>query len=63
MFRTIIQKLTNFKQFMSYGGITNVNVNLISHDNSLINKRILTTGGGTGIGLAIAKRQSPKVQR
>ncbi|MCX2865288.1 SDR family oxidoreductase [Paucibacter sp. PLA-PC-4] len=38
------------------GGITRVSIAQISHGDLLKNKRVLITGGGSGIGLAIARK-------
>ena len=54
MIRKIVDKLKNFKHYIEYGGITHITVNQVSLGNSLKGKRILISGGGTGIGYAIA---------
>lgn len=41
---------------MVYGGITHVTVNQVSYNHALKEKKILITGGGTGIGYSIAKK-------
>lgn len=56
MLRSIIEKLKNFRQYMAYGGITHVTVNQVSYNHALKEKKILITGGGTGIGYSIAKK-------
>ena len=54
MIRKIVDKLKNFKHYIEYGGITHITVNQVSLGNSLKGKRILISGGGSGIGYAIA---------
>lgn len=56
MIHTLIQKLKNFKQIMSYGGITNISVSQLHYGNALKYRRILISGGGSGIGNAIATK-------
>lgn len=45
MIHTLIQKLKNFKQIMSYGGITNISVSQLHYGNALKYRRILISGG------------------
>lgn len=56
MIKKAIEKLKNFKQYMKYGGITHVSVNYVSKAYAMNGKRILISGGGSGIGLAIARK-------
>lgn len=44
------------KQFYRSGGCVFANVSYIQYDNILLNKRILVTGGSSGIGLAMTKK-------
>jgi len=46
----------NFRAYWTYGGVVKVNIIQINYGNLLAGKRILVTGGSSGIGLAIAKK-------
>ena len=52
----LIQTLRHLRKIWRDGGITQVNIAQISYGEILKGKRILITGGGAGIGLAIAKK-------
>lgn len=46
----------NFILFLKRGGVTHINLTQIDYNNILKDKRVLITGGSSGIGLAIAKK-------
>ena len=52
----LVQMLKYQKKIWRDGGITQVNISQISHGEILKGKRVLITGGSSGIGLAIAKK-------
>lgn len=54
--RKIICTLRCIKEVYAVGGICNVNISYVDYGNCLKDKKILITGGGSGIGLAIAKK-------
>jgi len=60
VFHKLLSKLTRtivaFQDFRKAGGSTYVNVSQINYGQILNDKSILVTGGGSGIGLAIAKK-------
>jgi NAD(P)-dependent dehydrogenase (short-subunit alcohol dehydrogenase family) len=54
--KRIRRVLATVAKVIRNGGVTRVSIAQISHGDILKKKRILITGGGSGIGLAIAKR-------
>lgn len=48
--------INSIKRIYKQGGYTKLEVKQVSGDDLLKGKKILVTGGGSGIGLAIAKR-------
>lgn len=48
--------IKNFIKYLKWGGVVEVNVTPIGYDNILEGKKILVTGGSSGIGRAIAKK-------
>jgi NADPH:quinone reductase-like Zn-dependent oxidoreductase len=54
-FFKLLATLKYVKKIWRDGGITQVNIAQISHGEILKGKRVLVTGGSSGIGLAIAK--------
>lgn len=59
MIRRVLRLFKNLPHLKSYwinGGITRVNVSQINYGGILSGKRVLITGGGSGIGFAIAKK-------
>lgn len=48
--------LAAFRQVISTGGVSEIRVSQLSGDNQLLGKRAVITGGGSGIGFAIAKK-------
>lgn len=56
---SIFSRLYGFLKYAKYwrdGGVTKLNIAQIQYDKILNNKRIIITGGGNGIGLAMAKK-------
>lgn len=52
-----MKKLTrNFFKYLRYGGVTTINIIQIEQDKLLSGKKVLITGGSSGIGLGIAKK-------
>ena len=45
-----------FLQTMKYGGYSEIHISNVEYDNILKGKRVLITGGGSGIGYAIAQK-------
>ena len=51
------EKIEALRKYLKYNGkITNLNLSQINHGGILRGKRIVVTGGGSGIGLAMAKK-------
>lgn len=48
--------IKNFFKYLRYGGVTVANICQINYCNVLAGKRVLITGGSSGIGLAIAEK-------
>lgn len=46
----------NFKSYWAYGGVVKVNITQVNYGNLMAGKRILITGGSSGIGFAIAQK-------
>lgn len=56
LIKKAISFLKNAKKVLTFGGIVNIQFNIVSSKNSLANKVALITGGTSGFGLAIAKQ-------
>ena len=54
--RRLKKGLKLFIQTMKYGGYSEINISQITNDEMLKGKNILITGGGSGIGYAIAQK-------
>lgn len=52
----LAMKIRNFIKYMKYGGVVYVNISQINYNGILEGKRVLVTGGSSGIGYAIAKK-------
>lgn len=52
----LAMKIRNFIKYMKYGGVVYVNISQINYNRILEGKRVLVTGGSSGIGYAIAKK-------
>jgi NAD(P)-dependent dehydrogenase (short-subunit alcohol dehydrogenase family) len=48
--------MRNFAKYMRDGGVAYVNISQINYNRILVGKRVLVTGGSSGIGYAIAKK-------
>lgn len=45
-----------FRQVISVGGVNEIHISRLADDGRLLGKRAVVTGGGSGIGFAIAKK-------
>ena len=54
--RRLVRLIATAAKIIRNGGVTRVSIAQISHGSILKNKRVLITGGGSGIGLAIARK-------
>ena len=52
----VVAACSAFGQTLKNGGIAHINISTIRADSLLSDRRIVVTGGGSGIGLAIAKK-------
>lgn len=56
MIRRIKKGFRNLYKFLKYGGITVAQIGQVQWSEALTGKKVLVTGGSSGIGLAIAKK-------
>lgn len=54
--KRLIRTTKNFVKYLKYGGVVEVNVAQIGYKDILQDKKILVTGGSSGIGCSIAKK-------
>ena len=54
--KQFLRAIKNFIKYLKYGGVVEVNVYQTAYANILENKKILVTGGSSGIGRSIAKK-------
>ena len=53
---SLLSKIRNFREYMAKGGLARVQKIMVAKGELLKNRRIVITGGSSGIGLAMAKR-------
>jgi NADP-dependent 3-hydroxy acid dehydrogenase YdfG len=56
IFTQLARKIRIFIKYMQDGGVVNVNISQVNYNKILEGKRVLVTGGSSGIGYAIAKK-------